>query len=75
MSDLSKQGSELPAEQRAIRAKCFHPSGTFVDFKKEEIEQTIPRRFEKIVQLIEESSSTGADRWKNEKTIRFTKLL
>ena len=55
MSDLSKQGSELPAEQRAIRAKCFHPSGTFVDFKKEEIEQTIPRRFEKIVQLIEEN--------------------
>ncbi len=54
MSDLSKQGSELPAEQRAIRAKCFHPSGTFVEFKKEEIEQSIPRRFEKMVQVYSE---------------------
>jgi len=40
---------ELPLEQKAIRAKCFHPSGTFVEFKKEEIEQSIPDRFEKIV--------------------------
>jgi amino acid adenylation domain-containing protein len=39
----------LPPEQQAIRARCFHPSGTFVDFKKEEIEQSIPDRFEKIV--------------------------
>jgi amino acid adenylation domain-containing protein len=39
----------LPAEQKIIRAKCFHPSGTFVEFGKEEIEQSIPSRFEKIV--------------------------
>jgi len=31
-----------------IRDKCFHPSGTFVEFSKEEFEQSIPERFEKI---------------------------
>jgi non-ribosomal peptide synthetase component F len=41
--------SELPPEQEAIRAKCFHPSGTFVEFKKEQIERSIPERFEEIV--------------------------
>jgi len=35
--------------QEAIRAKCFHPSGTFVEFRKEEIEQSIPSRFEQQV--------------------------
>ncbi len=42
--------SQLPPEQGAIRTRCFHPMGTFVEFKKEEIEQSIPERFEKIVQ-------------------------
>ena len=46
MSDLS---THLPAEQQAIRAKCFHPSGSFVEFKPEEIEQSIPDRFEQQV--------------------------
>ena len=40
--------TRLPAEQQALRAKCFHPSGVFVEFSKEEIEQSIPERFEKI---------------------------
>ncbi|HEY7220753.1 MAG TPA: non-ribosomal peptide synthetase [Candidatus Binatia bacterium] len=31
-----------------VRAKCFHPSGTFVEFTRDEIEQSIPQRFEKI---------------------------
>ena len=35
--------------QEAIRAKCVHPSGVFVEFKKGEIEQSIPERFEQIV--------------------------
>jgi len=48
MSDLV---TYLPPEQEAIRAKCFHPTGTFVEFKKEEVEQSIPERFEKVVQL------------------------
>jgi hypothetical protein len=41
----------LPAEQQAIRAKCFHPSGSFVEFAKEESEQSIPRRFEKVARM------------------------
>jgi non-ribosomal peptide synthetase component F/acyl carrier protein len=41
--------TNLPPEQQAIRAKCFHPTGTFVEFPKEEVEQSIPDRFEKIV--------------------------
>ena len=49
MSNLSGVARGLPPEQRAIQAKCFHPSGVFVEFRKEEIEQSIPDRFEKIV--------------------------
>ena len=40
---------ELPPEQEAIRAKCYHPTGLFEEFKREEVEQSIPARFEKIV--------------------------
>jgi amino acid adenylation domain-containing protein len=42
---------KLPPEQEAIRAKCFHSSGTFVEFTKEEVEQSIPERFERMVRL------------------------
>jgi len=49
MNDFPRLVANLPPEQQAIRAKCFHPSGTFVEFRKEEIEQSIPERFEKIV--------------------------
>ncbi len=49
MNHHSEPLTYLPPEQQAIRDKCFHPSGTFVEFPKEEIEQSIPARFEKIV--------------------------
>ena len=49
MDDNRRMNSNLPPEQEAIRAKCFHPWGTFSEFTKEEIEQSIPERFEKIV--------------------------
>ena len=49
MTELSAIAPKLPPEQKAIRAKCFHPTGKFVEFGKEEVEQTIPERFEKIV--------------------------
>ena len=39
---------ELPLEQQAIRAKCIHPSGRFVEFPKEDVELSMPARFEKI---------------------------
>jgi amino acid adenylation domain-containing protein len=40
---------KLPPEQQAIRAKCFHPTGDFTELQPEEIEQSAPERFEKIV--------------------------
>ena len=43
--------SQLPPEQEAIRDKCFHPSGTFVEFPIGDVGQSIPERFEKIVRL------------------------
>jgi acyl-coenzyme A synthetase/AMP-(fatty) acid ligase/acyl carrier protein len=49
MSDLLRPNFSLPPEQQAIRDKCFHRSGTFVEFPKEDVEGSIPERFEKIV--------------------------
>jgi len=46
---MSNFVSKLPPEQQAIRDKCFHPSGTFVEFPKEDVESSIPARFEKVV--------------------------
>jgi Non-ribosomal peptide synthetase modules and related proteins len=40
---------QLPPEQQAIRDKCFHPSGRFVEFLKEDVDQSIPERFAMIV--------------------------
>ena len=37
--------------QQDIRARCFHPEGTFVEFPEEELARSITERFEKIVQL------------------------
>ena len=54
MSDSLKQGFQLPSEQQAIRDKCFHPSGTFVEFPIEDVETSISERFEKIVRLYPE---------------------
>jgi hypothetical protein len=36
----------LPPEQEAIQVKCFRPTGKFVEFPKEEVEQSILERFE-----------------------------
>jgi amino acid adenylation domain-containing protein len=48
MTDDRRWNLNLPPEQEAIRARCFHPTGTFVEFKKEEIEQSIAERFEQV---------------------------
>ena len=42
--------ANIPWHQRAIQNKCFHPTGTFVEFSRDEIEQSIPDRFEHQVQ-------------------------
>jgi amino acid adenylation domain-containing protein len=44
-----KMNTTLPPEQQAIRDKCFHLSGTFTEFGEEDVEQSIPARFEKIL--------------------------
>ena len=51
MNDSQRQSFQLPPEQQAIRDKCFHPSGTFVEFPIEDVETSIPARFEKIVRM------------------------
>ncbi len=58
MTNISTAISDLPPEQRAIRAKCFHPTGRFIEFKKEEIEQSIPDRFEKMVRMYPDRLAT-----------------
>ena len=51
MNDPAGHKHELPPAQQAIRDKCFHPSGTFVEFPIEDVETSIPMRFDKIVWL------------------------
>jgi len=51
----------LPPEQEVIRAKCFHPSGHFVEFPKEDVETSIPERFEKIVSMYPERIAMATD--------------
>ena len=42
------QPSLTLSQQQAIRAKCVHPSGTFIEFPRNALEQSIPQRFEEI---------------------------
>ena len=49
MSALSMNALDIPPQQQAIRDKCFHPTRTFIEFRKEEVEQSIPDRFEEQV--------------------------
>jgi amino acid adenylation domain-containing protein len=49
MGDFSELVTNFPPEQRAIRGKCFHPMGTFIEFKQEELDQSISDRFEQQV--------------------------
>ena len=41
--------AKLPPDQQRIREKCFHPTGAFIPFQKEAIQQPIPARFEQMV--------------------------
>jgi len=48
VNGMIDQDANRPPDQRAIREKHFHPADTFVEFPKEDIEKSIPHRFEKI---------------------------
>ena len=41
--------ADIPLHQQDIRARCFHPSGAFTEFTRQEIEQSVPDRFEQTV--------------------------
>jgi amino acid adenylation domain-containing protein len=43
--------------QQAIKAKCFHPLRIFEEFSKEDVETSIPKRFEKIVSIYSDRSA------------------
>jgi amino acid adenylation domain-containing protein len=49
MRDLSNALASTPLWQQAIRARCAHPTGTFVPFTRADTEQSIPSRFEQQV--------------------------
>jgi amino acid adenylation domain-containing protein len=51
MSNLLKACAELPLEQQTIRVKSPHQPATPNQFSVEDVETSIPARFEKIVQL------------------------
>jgi amino acid adenylation domain-containing protein len=59
--EMSERGVNLPPEQEAIRAKCFHPTGTFVEFPIEDVETSIPERFEKIVRMYPDRIAVEVD--------------
>jgi amino acid adenylation domain-containing protein len=37
--------------RQGLAVKCFHPRGTFIEFAKDEVEQSVSSRFEKMVRL------------------------
>jgi non-ribosomal peptide synthetase component F len=63
MGNTTLRFTHLPADQQAIRAKCLHPTGKFLEFPKEEVEQSITDRFEKIVGIYPDRMAVkGKDR-------------
>src|SRR5262245_50633046 len=51
MDHPSRPSARIPTWQQALRDKCYHASGTFIEFRKEDIEQSIPDRFEQIARM------------------------
>jgi amino acid adenylation domain-containing protein len=49
MDILQKDPTDIPEEQRVIRAKCIHPTGTFITFPADAIDKSITELFEKQV--------------------------
>jgi non-ribosomal peptide synthetase component F len=49
MSNLATAIAHLPPKPQPIGPKWYHPSGSFTEFSKEDVEQSIPDRFEQIV--------------------------
>jgi len=45
-----KNSHQIPKEQQALRDRYVHPSGTWLEFRGEDVEQSVSSRFEKQVQ-------------------------
>ena len=56
-----KSSHQIPREQQAIRDKYVHPSGTWVEFRGEDVEQSVSSRFEKQVQKYAERLAVKRD--------------
>ena len=54
MNDSRKAGSKVASEQPGIRNDHFHPRGDSVEFPIDEVETSIPARFEKIARMYPE---------------------
>lgn len=52
---------DLPLRQRALRARCRHPSGAFEPFPREAIDQSVGERFEQIVRRHPERLAVHGD--------------
>jgi amino acid adenylation domain-containing protein len=57
-------------DSERVKAKCFHPSGCCLKFPQDEIEQSIPERFEKIVALYPNRIAIGTP----EETLSYSQL-
>ena len=53
---------EIPSEQQALRARCVHPTGTFVPFPREDVEGSIPARFARQVRRWPDRVAVAAPR-------------
>jgi non-ribosomal peptide synthetase component F len=62
---MSNPTKNLPPEQAAIRDKCFHPSGTFVEFPIADVETSIPNCFERIAKECADKIAVqdGENKW------------
>ncbi len=51
MTNTSALDTDVSPQQETLLTNGLHPTGTFVGLKKEEINQSIPERFEKVVRM------------------------
>ena len=61
MSESINEASEEYLHQLAIIDRCYHPTGTFVKIEMNDLEQSIPRRFEKQVALYPDNLAIKTD--------------
>jgi amino acid adenylation domain-containing protein len=61
MSDVTRPSTDPLSEQEALRAKSFRPPGELEEFPIEEVETSIPERFEKIVRMYPDRIAVETD--------------